>query len=122
DAKTGKELWTTYAVPAPGEPGSETWPQEGKWKDAWKNGGGTMWMPGNYDPEHDIIYWGVGNGAPWLGDQRPGDNLYLASVLSLNPEDGKILGHYQYHWNDSWDWAGMKAPSLVNFDKDGKIV
>lgn len=122
DAKTGKELWTTYAVPAPGEPGSDTWPQEGKWKDAWKNGGGTMWMPGNYDAEHDIIYWGVGNGAPWLGDQRPGDNLYLASVLSINPEDGKIVGHYQYHWNDSWDWAGMNAPSLVTFDKDGKKV
>jgi len=122
DAKTGKEEWTTYSIPAPGEPGHETWPKDGRWKDAWKNGGGTMWMPGNYDDENDIIYWGVGNGSPWPGDQRPGDNLYLTSVISLNPDNGKILGHYQYHWNDSWDWAGMNAPTLVTFDKDGKKV
>lgn len=122
DAKTGKEEWTTYSIPGPGEPGNETWPQDGKWKNAWKTGGGTMWMPGNYDAKNDIIYWGVGNGSPWPGDQRPGDNLYLASVISINPDNGKILGHYQYHWNDSWDWAGMNAPSLVNFEKDGKEV
>ncbi|HUD42202.1 MAG TPA: PQQ-dependent dehydrogenase, methanol/ethanol family [Dokdonella sp.] len=122
DAETGKLAWTRYSVPAPGEPGSETWPQTGEWKDAWKNGGGTMWMPGNYDAKNDVIYWGVGNGAPWLGDQRPGDNLYLASVLSLNPANGNIIGHFQYHWNDSWDWAGMNAPTLVEFDRGGKKV
>ena len=122
DTETGKELWTTYSVPAPGEPGSETWPQDGEWKDAWKNGGGTMWMPGNYDVENDIIYWGVGNGAPWPGDQRPGDNLYLTSTLAIDPDDGRIAGHFQYHWNDSWDWAAMNAPSLVEFEKDGKKV
>ncbi len=122
DTETGKLAWTRYAVPAPGEPGSETWPQDGQWKDAWKNGGGTMWMPGNYDVKNDVIYWGVGNGAPWLGDQRPGDNLYLASVISLDPDTGNIRGHYQYHWNDSWDWAGMNAPTLVEFDRKGKKV
>lgn len=122
DAETGKLAWTRYSVPAPGEPGSETWPQEGRWKDAWKNGGGTMWMPGNYDAKNEVIYWGVGNGAPWLGDQRPGDNLYLASVVSLNPDNGEIISHFQYHWNDSWDWAGMNAPTLVEFNRDGKKV
>ena len=122
DAETGKEAWTTYSVPAPGEPGSETWPQDGKWKDAWKNGGGTMWMPGNYDSENDIIYWGVGNGGPWIADQRPGDNLYIASSLAINPDDGKIQGHFQYHWNDGWDWAAMNAPTLVKYKKDGKEV
>jgi len=122
DAESGKELWTRYSVPAPGEPGSETWPQDGRWKDAWKNGGGTMWMPGNYDAKNDVLYWGVGNGAPWLGDQRPGDNLYLASVLSMNPSDGAIKGYFQYHWNDSWDWAGMNAPTLVEFNRDGQKV
>ncbi len=122
DAETGALAWTRYSVPAPGEPGSETWPQDGEWKNAWKNGGGTMWMPGNYDAKNDVIYWGVGNGAPWLGDQRPGDNLYLASVLSLNPGSGNIISHYQYHWNDSWDWAGMNAPTLVDFKRGGKSV
>jgi len=122
DAETGKLLWTRYSVPAPGEPGSDTWPKDGQWKDAWKNGGGTMWMPGNYDAKSDVVYWGVGNGAPWLGDQRPGDNLYLASVLALNPDTGDIKSHFQYHWNDSWDWAGMNAPTLVDFKRDGKTV
>lgn len=122
DAETGKLEWTRYSVPGPGEAGYETWPQEGRWKDAWKNGGGTMWMPGNYDVKNDVIYWGVGNGAPWLGDQRPGDNLYLASVLALNPANGNINSHFQYHWNDSWDWAGMNAPTLVDFQRNGKTV
>ena len=120
DAETGKLAWTTYSVPAPGEPGSETWPQDGPYKDAWKRGGGTMWMPGNYDAKNEVIYWGTGNGSPWQGDQRPGDNLYLTSVLSLNPENGRIQSHFQYHWNDSWDWAGMNAPTLVDFDRKGK--
>ena len=122
DAQTGKLAWTSYSVPAPGEPGSETWPKDGEFKDAWSRGGGTMWMPGNYDAKNDVIYWGVGNGSPWQGDQRPGDNLYLTSVLSLNSDTGKIVGHYQYHWNDSWDWAGMNAPTLVEFDRNGKKV
>ena len=122
DAETGKPAWTTYSIPAPGEPGSETWPKDGKFKDAWKRGGGTMWMPGNYDAKNGVVYWGVGNGSPWQGDQRPGDNLYLTSVLSLNPDNGKIVGHFQYHQNDSWDWAGMNAPTLVEFDRDGKKV
>lgn len=122
DAETGKLAWTRYAVPAPGDKGSETWPQTGEWKDAWKKGGGTMWMPGNYDAKNDVIYWGVGNGAPWLGDQRPGDNLYLASVLALDPATGDIKSHFQYHWNDSWDWAGMNAPTLVEYTKNGKKV
>lgn len=122
DAETGKEAWTTYSVPAPGEPGSETWPQDGKWKDAWKNGGGTMWMPGNYDSDADMIYWGVGNGAPWIADQRPGDNLYIASSLAINPDNGQIKGHFQYHWNDGWDWAAMNAPTLLEYERDGKKV
>jgi len=122
DAETGEHAWTTYAIPGPGEPGHDTWPQDGQWKDAWKNGGGTMWMPGNYDVANDIIYWGTGNGAPWLGDQRPGDNLHLTSVLSIHPDTGKILGNFQYHWNDSWDWAGMSVPPLVEFNRNGQKV
>lgn len=119
DADTCKQAWRTYSVPGPGEPGHETWKKEGKRPDAWKYGGGSMWMPGNYDAEADILYWGVGNGSPWLGDQRPGDNLYVASTIAMNPDTGKIVGHHQYHWNDSWDWAAMNAPMLLDI-KDGK--
>ena len=122
DSETGKQAWKTYAVPAPGEPGSETWPKDGQWKNAWKIGGGTMWMPGNFDVKSGVLYWGVGNGSPWLGDQRPGDNLYLASVLAMDPDTGTIKSHFQYHWNDSWDWAGMNAPTLIDLDENGKKV
>ena len=66
DAEKGQELWRTYSVPAPGEPGSETWPAEG---DHYKRGGGTMWVTGNYDPETNLTFWGTGNAAPWFGDQ-----------------------------------------------------
>ena len=57
DPDTGKKLWRRYTIPAPGEPGSETWPKD----DAWKYGGGPTWRSGSYDPELDLGYWGVGN-------------------------------------------------------------
>jgi alcohol dehydrogenase (cytochrome c) len=117
DAETGKEAWRTYSIPAPGEPGSETWQKA----DTWKTGGGSMWMTGNYDPKANLIYWGVGNGSPWFGDQRPGDNLYTGSTLALDGDTGKIKGHFQYHQNESWDWDAMNAPMLVNFNKGGDI-
>ncbi len=93
DAETGKPLWRTYTVPAPGEPGSETWPKG----DQWKTGGGSVWIMGNYDPATNIAYWGTGNGGPWMGDQRPGDNLYTSSVLALDVATGAIKGYHQYH-------------------------
>ncbi|MCR9087609.1 MAG: PQQ-dependent dehydrogenase, methanol/ethanol family [Rhodobacteraceae bacterium] len=120
DAETCEQAWRTYSIPGPGEPGHETWLAEGPRPDAWKYGGGSMWMPGNYDAENEVVYWGVGNGSPWLGDQRPGDNLYVASVVAMDPEDGEIVGHHQYHWNDSWDWAGMNAPMLIDLEDDGE--
>ncbi|MEO8631310.1 MAG: PQQ-binding-like beta-propeller repeat protein, partial [Betaproteobacteria bacterium] len=79
DANNGSELWRTYTVPAPGEPGSDTW--QG---DDWKVGGGSAWMTGNYDPATNLIYWGTGNAAPWPGDSHPGDNLYTTSLLALD--------------------------------------
>ena len=82
DPETGKELWRTFTVPAPGEPGSDTWPKDG---DHYKRGGGTMWMTGTYDPESNLAFWGTGNAAPWFGDQRPGDNLYTSSVVAFEP-------------------------------------
>ena len=115
DAETGKSVWKTYTVPAPGEPGSETWEKP----DTWKTGGASTWMTGNYDPETNTVYWGTGNGSPWFGDQRPGDNLYTSSTLALDGDTGKIKGHFQYHQNESWDWDAMNAPMLVDFQKGG---
>jgi alcohol dehydrogenase (cytochrome c) len=118
DPDTGKELWRTFTIPAPGEAGSESWPKG----DQWKTGGGPVWVTGNYDPETNIAYWGVGNGGPWMGDQRPGDNLYTASTIAIDVSTGAIKGHHQYHPNDSWDWDEVSPPILVDYSREGKTV
>ena len=111
DPDTGKELWRTFTVPAPGEPGSETWPKG----DQWKTGGAPIWVTGNYDPETNLAFWGTGNGGPWMGDQRPGDNLYIASTIALDVATGQIKGHFQYNPNESWDWDEVSPPILVDY-------
>ncbi|HEX9647580.1 MAG TPA: PQQ-dependent dehydrogenase, methanol/ethanol family [Alphaproteobacteria bacterium] len=117
DAETGKPAWKTFTIPGPGEPGNDTWPG-----DTWKRGGGAVWNTGTYDPELGLTFWGAGNGSPWFGDQREGDNLYTSSTIAIDPKDGSIKGHFQYHWNDSWDWDEMNAPTVVNFEHGGKMV
>ena len=117
DAKTGEQAWKTYTIPAPGEPGSESWPG-----DSWKTGGVPVWITGAYDPATKLTYWGTGNGGPWTGDTRPGDNLYSTSVLALDIESGELRGHHQYHWNDSWDWDEVTAPLLIDFKRGGETV
>jgi alcohol dehydrogenase (cytochrome c) len=118
DVATGKPAWKTYTVPAPGEPGSETWPKG----DQWKTGGAPVWITANYDPETHLSFWGTGNGGPWMGDQRPGDNLYTASTVALDVRTGRIAGHHQYHPNDSWDWDEVSPPILVDYQRNGRTV
>jgi alcohol dehydrogenase (cytochrome c) len=118
DPESGKELWRTYMVPAPGEPGSETWPKG----DQWRTGGAPIWVTGNYDPETNLAFWGTGNGGPWMGDQRPGDNLYVASTVAIDVETGQIKGHFQYNPNESWDWDEVSPPILVDYQRNGRTV
>ena len=102
DLNTGKQAWRTYTIPAPGEPGSETW-KDGK--DRWKHGGGSVWETATYDAEADTFYQGVGNaGADWDPEYRPGDNKWASSVLAMAPADGKIKWGYQYVPNDPYDF------------------
>jgi alcohol dehydrogenase (cytochrome c) len=117
DLDSGKELWRTYTIPAPGEPGSETWSG-----DQWKTGGAPIWVTGNYDPDTNIAYWGTGNGGPWIGDQRPGDNLHVTSTLAIDVATGAIKGHFQYHPNDSWDWDEVSPPILVDYRRNGRTI
>ena len=84
DPETGKEVWRVYTIPAPGEPGSETWPKG----DQWKNGGGSVWVTPNYDPETNLLFVGTGNGGPWMGDKRPGDDLYISSTIAVDAATG----------------------------------
>jgi len=115
DSETGEEAWRTYTVPGPGEPGNETWPG-----DSWRTGGAAVWIPGHYDPELGLAYFGTGNPGPWIGDQRPGDNLYTNSVIALDVENGEIRAHHQYHWNGSWDWDEVSTPILMPVERAGR--
>ncbi len=118
DADTGKEQWRTFMVPAPGEPGSDTWPKG----DQWKTGGASVWVTANYDPATKLSFWGTGNGGPWMGDRRPGDNLYVASTVAIDVARGQIKGHMQYSPNESWDWDEVSPPILVDFQRNGRTI
>ena len=119
DVETGKEAWRAFTVPAPGEPGSETWPNG----DQWKTGGGSVWVTGNYDPETNLAFWGTGNGGPWMGDQRPGDNLYTPRRRSRSmsrPARSKVTTSTIP--NESWDWDEVSPPILVDYKRNGKTI
>jgi len=117
DPETGERLWRHYTVPAPGEPGSETWPKD----DSWSHGGGSTWITGSYDPELDLVYWGTGNAGPWDPRGRPGDNLYTASVLAIRPKTGEVAWHYQLVPNEMFDldavWEWILGDLNVNGEK-----
>lgn len=117
DANSGEQAWKTYTIPGPGEPGHETWTG-----DKWKTGGASVWITGSYDPELNQAYWGTGNGAQWMTDSRPGDNLYANSVLALDADTGAIKGYHQYHHNESWDWDEVSAPLLLDLPRNGNTI
>jgi alcohol dehydrogenase (cytochrome c) len=119
DLNTGKERWRTYTIPAPGEPGSESWPAGGN---QWKTGGGSVWVTANYDQDANTAYWGTGNGGPWMGDQRPGDNLYTSSTIALDATTGKMKGYFQYTPNESFDWDEVSPPVLIDFRRNGRTI
>ena len=118
DPETGKKLWRRYTIPAPGEPGSETWP---KGTDAWRYGGAPTWRSGSYDPELDLVYWGTGNAEPY--DPRPRgalDSLFTSSVLAIRPKTGEIVCHYQYTPNDVYDVDGADEHVLADLQVNGR--
>jgi alcohol dehydrogenase (cytochrome c) len=117
EPQTGKVEWRWNTEPKPGEPGSETWPQG---TDAISHGGGMTWMTGTYDPELNQLYWGTGNPNPVLnGDIRKGDNLYTCSIVSLNPDTGKLLWHFQPSPHDTHDWDAVQTPVLFDDEYQG---
>ena len=110
DAATGKEMWRFHTVPAPGESASDT--SSG---DAWKNGGGSIWVTGTYDPALNLTYWGTGNPGPDFNPaQRPGDNLYTNSVVALDADTGRLKWHFQFTPGDRYDWDATQVPVLVD--------
>lgn len=116
DPATGERLWRSYTVPAPGEPGSDTWGGE-----SWRTGGGSTWLTGSYDPDLDTLYWTTGNPAPdWNGDLRPGDNLFTCALLALDPTTGAIRWHFQFTPHDTHDWDANQIPVLIDGTVDGE--
>jgi alcohol dehydrogenase (cytochrome c) len=114
DAKTGKHLWRTYTIPAKGEPGSETW--DG---DSQLTGGGSTWVTGSYDPDLDLVYWGVGNPAPWNPRARKGDNLFTNSVFAIRPKTGERVWYFQTTPQDPFDYDAVQTPIVVTIPVDG---
>ncbi len=115
DSETGHQRWKFFTIPGPGEPGHETWEN-----DAWRTGGGPTWITGSYDPSLDLVYWGVGNPSPdFLGDVRPGDNLFTNSVIALNASSGKLAWYFQFTPHDEHDWDSAQTPILADLSING---
>ena len=130
DAKTGEQKWRWFTVPGdPSKPfedesmakAAKTWDPAGKW---WEAGsGGTAWDAMAFDPELNLLYIGTGNGSPWAHKKRSpagGDNLYLASIVALNPDTGKYVWHYQETPGDNWDFTSTQPMILADLVLDGK--
>lgn len=128
DAETGEEVWRFYTVPGNPADGFEnealkkaaaTW--GGEW---WKlGGGGTVWDAIVYDSVNDLLFFGTGNGTPWnQRDRDPtgGDNLYLASIIAVEPDTGEYVWHYQTTPADTWDYDATSPMMLANVVLDGK--
>lgn len=116
DQASGKEVWRFWTVPAPGEPGSETW--KGK---AIEHPSAVTWFTGTYDPQLDTVYWPTGNPGPdYNDDERGGDNLYSCSILALDAKTGKLKWYYQFTPHDVWDWDATEPPVLVDANWQGQ--
>jgi alcohol dehydrogenase (cytochrome c) len=112
DAASGKLIWLKHTIPAPGEPGSETWKDN---TNAWRTGGGAVWVTGTYDPASNQTIWGVGNPVPMMNPSaRPGDNLYTNSAISYDPETGNMNWYFQYTPNDGWDYDEVGTHVLID--------
>src|SRR5271165_3218662 len=99
-----------WTIPGPGEFGSASWPRK-----LYLHGGGTTWMPGTYDPQLNLIYWGTSNPAPdFEGGVRPGDDLYTDCVLALDPDTGKLKWYFQFTPHDLFDYDAVETPILID--------
>ncbi|QEQ95315.1 PQQ-dependent methanol/ethanol family dehydrogenase [Neptunomonas concharum] len=133
DAKTGQIAWTRPTVEghmgyvwkdgkkvengiSGGEAG-KTWPG-----DLWKTGGAATWLGGTYDADVDLLFFGTGNPAPWNSHLRPGDNLFSSSRLGIDPDDGKIVWHFQTTPHDGWDYDGVNELISFDYKADGKTI
>jgi alcohol dehydrogenase (cytochrome c) len=115
--ETGALQWRWNTEPRPGEPGADTWPDKG----AMEHGGGMTWLPGTYDPELNLLYWGTGNPNPvFAGQGRKGDNLWTCSIVALNADTGKLVWYFQASPHDTHDWDNVETPVLFDGEINGQ--
>ena len=130
DAETGEQAWRFYIVPGNPADGfendamamaAETW--TGEW---WRyGGGGNAWHGFTYDPELDALYIGTGNGSPWnrkIRSPEGGDNLFLCSIVALDPDTGEYRWHYQTTPGETWDFNSNMDIVLADLTIDGREV
>jgi alcohol dehydrogenase (cytochrome c) len=116
-ADTGERAWRFWTIPAPGEPGSETWGDP----EVLRRGCGATWLTGSYDADLDLLYWPTGNPCPDLnGDRRPGDNLYTNSVIALRPRTGDLEWYFQFTPHDTHDWDAQEPLLLIDEEFQGR--
>ena len=116
-AETGERAWRFWTIPAPGEPGSETWGDP----EVLRRGCGATWLTGSYDAQLDLLYWATGNPCPDMnGDRRPGDNLWTNSVLALRPATGELVWHFQFTPHDTHDWDAQEPLLLIDEEFRGQ--
>ena len=116
DPETGAVQWRWNTSPGAGEPGSETWPN----KEAREHGGGMTWLPGTYDKDLNLLYWGTGNPNPvYAGQGRGGSDLWTCSIVALNPDTGKLVWYFQASPHDTHDWDNVETPVLFDAEVDG---
>jgi len=117
DVQTGKRAWRFYTVAGPGEPGGRTWPEG----EAYKRGGGSVWVTGTYDPQLNTVFYGTGNPGPdYYSSAREGDNLYTASLVALDADTGQLRWHYQFTPHDVHDWDSTQVPVLGDLTINGQ--
>jgi alcohol dehydrogenase (cytochrome c) len=117
DPETGALQWRWYTHPNPGEPEAKTWPND----EAMLHGGGMTWVPGTYDPDLNLYYFGTGNAQPVVnGAARPGANLYTSTICAINPDTGKLVWYFQPNPHDTHDWDAVQTPILFDGIVAGK--
>lgn len=127
DAETGQLAWRFYTVPGNPADGFESAAMKmaaATWSGEWwtLGGGGTVWDSMAYDPELDLLFVGVGNGSPWnhmLRSDGKGDNLFLASIVALDPDDGSYVWHYQTTPGETWDHTATQHIIVADVRFDG---